>query len=108
MQAQEKLSVKVHIAGRSFPLMVIPEEEAAVRNAAKEINDKLSELRAQFAGLDEAHLMSMVMLDIATHLEILKDKISGTEKTLTRTIDALDQEITQLMSASILVSQSPD
>jgi cell division protein ZapA (FtsZ GTPase activity inhibitor) len=107
MQAQEKLSVKVHIAGRMFPLMVIPEEEAAVRNAAKEINERLSELRTQFTGLDEAHLLSMVMLDIATRLELLKEQISGTEHHLSRTIDTLDQDIAHLLGNSVSMSQHP-
>lgn len=97
MQAQEKLSVKVHIAGRLFPLMVIPQEESAVRQAAKEINEKLAELKIAFAGLDEAHLLSMLTLDLATRLELLKVKISESEPKLNRNINLMEAEVNRVM-----------
>lgn len=106
MQAQEKLSVKVHIAGRLFPLMVIPQEESAVRQAAKDINEKLAELKSAFAGLDEAHLLSMLTLDLATRLELLKNKISDSEPTLNRNIDLLEDEINRVMGLTLASSQS--
>ncbi len=96
MQAQEKLSVKVHIAGRLFPLMVLPQEEATVRQAAREINEKLAELKSNFVGLDEAHLLSMLTLDLATRLELLKEKLSGTEPILNRNIDLMEEELNRI------------
>jgi cell division protein ZapA (FtsZ GTPase activity inhibitor) len=105
MQAQEKLSVKVHIAGRLFPLMVIPQEESAVRQAAKDINEKLAELKSAFAGLDEAHLLSMLTLDLATRLELLKNKVSDSEPTLNRNIDLLEDEINRVMGLTLTSGQ---
>lgn len=100
MQAQEKLSVKVHIAGRLFPLMVIPQEEAAVRQAAKEINDKLAELKNAFSGLDEAHLFSMLALDLATRFELLKTGISSQEAALNHQVNQLDETLNQLLATA--------
>lgn len=100
MQVQEKLSVKVHIAGRIFPLMVIPDEEEAVRQAAKEINDRLAELKTAFQGLDESHLLSMHCLDLATQLVLLKNKISGIEQKLIQTNELLGTELDKTIQAT--------
>ncbi|NBV14554.1 MAG: cell division protein ZapA [Sphingobacteriia bacterium] len=81
MQAPEKLSVKVYIANRAYPLWVNPTEEEAVRNAAKEINDRMRELRDQYGMQDDLDLIIMQCLEIKSQLNLLQLELNSyTEK----------------------------
>ena len=41
--AQTALNINVIVADRSYPMKVKPEEEEMVRNAAKEVNERIKE-----------------------------------------------------------------
>ncbi len=68
----DELSIKVNIADRQYPLQVKPEEEEAVRKAAKLINDKLKLFEQQFAVRDKQDILSMCALELATELIALR------------------------------------
>lgn len=62
----EKYSIKVNIMNRPYPLLVRPEEEEAVRNAAKLINDRIKQYKDRFSVQDEMDLVIMCCLELAT------------------------------------------
>jgi cell division protein ZapA (FtsZ GTPase activity inhibitor) len=99
MQVQEKLSVTVTIGGRVFPLMILAEEESAVRQAAHEINTRLGTLKSSFQGLDEIQLISMHCLDVATQLVLLKKNMATLETKLSEATDLLNAEIDNTLQA---------
>ncbi|MEW6469862.1 MAG: cell division protein ZapA [Bacteroidota bacterium] len=61
-------SIKVNIAGRSYPVKIKPDEEGSVRKAAKLINDKIKELQENYAVTDKQDLLAMSALQISTQL----------------------------------------
>jgi cell division protein ZapA len=61
-----ELSIKVEIAGRSYPLSVQREEEETVRKAAALINDSVGKLKAAYPMTDIQDLLSMAALEVAT------------------------------------------
>jgi cell division protein ZapA len=65
---QQDLSIKVNIAGRSFPLTVKPEEEENIRKAAKMVNDNINSLQDNYAVRDKIDLLSMTALLFATQV----------------------------------------
>lgn len=99
MQVQEKISVTVTIAGRVFPLMVLPKEENMVLKAAQEINERILALKSSFHGLDDVHLLSMHCLTLATDLLLLKQKIEAVNSDLSEVIQISAAEINQTLSA---------
>ena len=59
-------SIKVNIAGRSYPVKVKPGEEGGVRKAVKLINDKIKEFSENYAVTDKTDLLAMAALQIST------------------------------------------
>ena len=61
-----KLSLKVVVAGRTYPLTVNPGEEAKVTKAAEDINRAIKSLKDNYAVKDMQDLLAMTALQLAT------------------------------------------
>jgi cell division protein ZapA len=60
------------IADRPYPLKVKPEEEEMVKNAAKQINQKVKELQDLYAAKDKQDFLAMSALTYAVEAATLK------------------------------------
>ena len=60
-----KLSIKVVVAGRNYPLTVDESEKAAVEKAAEDINRRIQILRDNYAVKDVQDLLAMTALQVA-------------------------------------------
>jgi cell division protein ZapA len=71
------LSVTVWLAGRSYRLLIKPEEESAVRKAVKLADEKMKEMRNHYAGKDDQDFMAMCLLMYAadTAVETFKNPL---------------------------------
>jgi len=61
-----KLSIKLQIAERTYPLSVERTDEEKYRRAAKSINEMLSTYKRRFPTQDMQDLLGMVSLHLAT------------------------------------------
>lgn len=61
-----KVSIKVVVAGRTYPLNVSPNEEALVQKAAEDINKAIKLLQDNYAVKDMQDLLAMTALQLAT------------------------------------------
>jgi len=84
-----KLSIKVVVAGRSYPLTVHENEQEKVQRAADEINRSIKALQDNYAVKDMQDLLAMTALQLGTktgskveRIEIPAD-LSEIEKALT-------------------------
>mmetsp|Transcript_42732 Transcript_42732/g.56417 ORF Transcript_42732/g.56417 Transcript_42732/m.56417 type:complete len:93 (-) Transcript_42732:291-569(-) len=68
-----KLSLKVVVAGRTYPLSVNENEQDKVLKAAEEINKAIKLLQDNYAVKDKQDLLAMTALQLAT-----KEGKSGT------------------------------
>jgi cell division protein ZapA len=60
-----KLSIKVVVAGRTYPLTVEETEEAGVQEAANDINKRIQFLKDNYAVKDVQDLLAMTALQVA-------------------------------------------
>lgn len=90
-----KLSIKIKLADREYPMKVTPEEEELIRKAGKIVNDKIKIFKSQFGIDDKQDLLAMVAFDCM--VEKLKNESSGSS-------DELLQE--KLANLNTLISQS--
>ncbi len=60
------LSIKVTIAGRTYPLTIDRSEEEIIRKAAAEINKNIDSLKNNYAVKDVQDLLAMTALQFAT------------------------------------------
>ncbi len=65
MEESNLLSINVWLSGRSYRIRIKPEEEEAVRKAVKVADDKITELRNQYAGKDDQDFLAMCLLTYA-------------------------------------------
>jgi cell division protein ZapA len=59
-----EVSLKILIAGRTYPLTVKQEDEQAVLNAAKMINEKVKEFETNYSVRDKQDLLAMSALNL--------------------------------------------
>ena len=91
------LSIKIKIGDREYPMKVKPEEEERVRNASKQINEKIKIYREQFGIDDKEDLLAMVAFDC------LVSKMKSEEATDAIDSTAEDQldELTNLIASAL-------
>lgn len=93
-----KLSLKVVVAGRTYPLTVNQGEEAKVTKAAEDINRAIQMLQDNYAVKDMQDLLAMTALQLATkstntstagHAAPDYSSIEGKLEELSKDLDAL-------------------
>lgn len=68
----DKIKINLQIAGSSYPLVILREEEQQVREAAKQVNVRLNAYREHYPNQPEGRLIAMVAYQFA--LDNLKEK----------------------------------
>ena len=82
-----QLSIKVNIAGRTYPLTIERSEEEMIRKAADNINASINDLKENYAVKDIQDLLAMTALQLSTKSntiskEVEDDKVANELKTL--------------------------
>lgn len=89
-----KLSIKVVIAGRTYPLTVNEGEELKVQKAAEEINKSIQFLQDNYAVKDPQDLLAMASLQLVTKnttvINATENDYSDIEKELKSIVDGLN------------------
>ena len=89
-----KVSLKVTIAGRTYPLTIKREEEEQIRSAVKTINDAVVRFEERYAVQDKQDVLSMCALQLASRAELAsqqsQDVQSQASKALAEVEVALD------------------
>ncbi|MCP3658875.1 MAG: cell division protein ZapA [Bacteroidetes bacterium] len=65
-----KLSIRIKICDRIYPMKIEKDEEALIRETAKKINDKITEYKTQFGTNENQDLLAITAFDLM--LELLK------------------------------------
>jgi len=86
---EDKLSIKINIADRFYPLKIKREDEEKIRKAAKIINDKIGAYKQHFRDKDAYDFLAMTALQLATELQ---------ETDNSEQIMSMENEIRQLNS----------
>ena len=94
-----KLSLKVVVAGRTYPLSVEEHEEQKVMDAAKDINKAIKLLQDNYAVKDMQDLLAMTALQLASKKEnassdkkatINTEEIEAQLKSISEELDGLN------------------
>ncbi|HFX17908.1 MAG TPA: cell division protein ZapA [Flavobacteriales bacterium] len=87
----EKVKIKVSIAGRIYPLKVTAEEEAHVRQAVKFIEERVQVIEKQYAIKDIQDIQALILLELASELNFLKEKQQENEQLVLNKVNQLLQ-----------------
>ncbi len=90
------LSIKVTIAGRTYPLTIDRSEEEAIRKAADAINKNVKDLQSNYAVRDMQDLLAMTSLQFST--DLLKQNKSVEQEQTEKEVQQLDKEIKSFLN----------
>ena len=70
----EKLSIKVNLAERYYPLKIEKDDEEKIRRAARLINEKVLQYKQKYADKDTQDFLAMAALQFVIRLIEMEDK----------------------------------
>lgn len=96
----EKLSIRVQIGGRQYPLSIAPEKEEVIRKAAKLLNERMKSYQENFAVQDTQDLLSMSALELGVRLlEAEKTEPSASDTELRKQLHEAEQFISSYLNS---------
>ena len=70
----DKLSIKINIANRFYPLKIERSSEENIRNAVKSIESRLKFYEENYAIKDKQDILAMCLIEYASKIEKNKDR----------------------------------
>jgi cell division protein ZapA len=74
---EDKLSIKLNIANRIYPMKIERNSEEYIRNAVKNIEDRLKFFEDNYAIKDKQDILAMCLIEYASKFEKLNEKKVG-------------------------------
>jgi cell division protein ZapA (FtsZ GTPase activity inhibitor) len=96
---EEKLSIRVNIADRYYPLKIEREDEEKIRKAAKLINDKVFQYKTKYADKDIQDFLAMAALQFVIRLIEMEDK--SDEPNLMERLQKLNETLDEIVSNGV-------
>jgi hypothetical protein len=70
----EKLSIKLHIANRIYPMKIERNSEEYIRNAVKKIESRIKFYEEHYAIKDKQDLLAMCLIEYTSKFESVNNK----------------------------------
>ena len=86
----DKLSIKLHIANRIYPMKIQRDSEEYIRNAVKEIEGRLKFYEENYAIKDKQDLLAMCLIEYASKFETINNKNIVEDDGLTEKLNTID------------------
>jgi cell division protein ZapA (FtsZ GTPase activity inhibitor) len=93
----DKLSIRVNVADRYYPLKIEREDEEKIRRAARMINEKVLQYKQRYTDKDVQDFLAMAALQYVIKLiddeeKLIDDYLPETLKELTQKIETVLEE----------------
>ena len=86
----EKLSIKLHIANRIYPMKIERDSEEYIRNAVKKIEDRLKFYEDNYAIKDKQDMLAMCLIEYASKFESISNKNIIEDNGLTKKLNQIE------------------
>lgn len=93
----DKLSIKLHVADRVYPLTVNTSQEEGLRKAAKDIEQMIKQFEQSYAVRDKQDVLAMCAIQLASLVNQIKIDSASEKK---ETIERL-QRLSSILDAQI-------
>lgn len=91
----DKLSIRVNIVDRFYPLKIDRDDEEKIRKAAKLINERVLQYKQRFADKDIQDFMAMSALQLVSRMIELESKMEVPE--IVNNLKDLNEELTEYL-----------
>jgi cell division protein ZapA len=92
----DKLSIRVNVAERYYPLRIDTQDEERIRLAAKMINEKVVQYKQKYADKDVQDFLAMASLQYVIKLLELENHHDDTS--LIESVKELDRKLQEILS----------
>ena len=91
----DKLSIRVNVADRFYPLKINRADEERIRKAAKMINDKVLQYKQHYSDKDHQDFLGMAALQFVNKLLELEEKRDTSP--IVEAARELDQQLSEIL-----------
>jgi cell division protein ZapA len=101
MSEQERLSIKINIAGRTYPLTVLAREEENIRKAARLLNERMKSYEENFSVKDTQDLLAMCALEFSVKMLSLEGQSSASPegyKEMAASVSEMEQYLSKYLN----------
>lgn len=91
----DKLSIKIKISDREYPMRVDPADEETIRRAGKVINERIKSYQAKFGIDDKQDLLAMVAFDSTVDKMKAENEIESSDDSFVQKVNHLNTLISQ-------------
>lgn len=95
-----EISVNINICGRPYPMRVRMEDEPAIREAGKKLNEQVENYRQQFGLEDKQDLLAMVAFDCLIENSKKQNEAISMQPETIKHIQSLTDKIDQVLSSN--------
>lgn len=93
---EDKLSIRVNVADRYYPLKIDRDDEERIRKAARLINEKIFQYKQKYADKDNQDFLAMAALQFVLRLMDLENRVQ--DLTVWQELEKLDKELDDYLS----------
>ena len=87
----DKVKIKVSIAGRIYPLKVTPNEEEFVRKAVDFVEKRIKVIEKKYAIKDIQDVQAIILIELASELSFIKNNLDDDNHRIVEKLDQLLQ-----------------
>lgn len=95
-----KFEITLQVLGRHLSVVIPPEDEALIRQAAQQIEDRIRRFKEEYGLKDEAYLLLMCALDLQTEAQqerrLVQQQLQALNEQLGMTLHALSAAPAQI------------
>jgi len=88
---EDKLSIRISIADRYYPLKIVAADEERIRTAARRINEKIEQYRQRYVGRDIQDALSMATLQFV--IRLIESENNENIDPLVKELDSISSQI---------------
>lgn len=92
---EDKLSIRVNVADRYYPLKIERSDEEKIRRAAKMINERIAQYQQRYADKDVQDFLAMAALQFVIKMLDTENKLE--ESPLLEDLEKLDKEVEEYL-----------
>ncbi|MFO7658169.1 MAG: cell division protein ZapA [Bacteroidales bacterium] len=92
---EDKLSIKVNVADRFYPLKIDSNDEEKIRKAARLINDKVLLYKQRYSDKDTQDFLAMAALQYA--IKIIESEQQSSAAVMEQSLKELDDELAEYL-----------
>ncbi|NLI24156.1 MAG: cell division protein ZapA [Bacteroidales bacterium] len=93
---EDKLSIRVNVADRYYPLKIDRDDEERIRKAARLINEKVFQYKQKYADKDNQDFLAMAALQFVLRLMDLENRVQ--DLSVWQELEKLDKELDDYLS----------